>query len=495
MTAQHGPTSRRGSGPALRVCASLAVMLLLAPIGGASAQAVLRGPTISNINVGPRAPNLNIGPSLNPSLHYSPNLYGTDAPPPSGGPTKRVERSGGGRADKTGQARKTAASEPDRRYVAKEVLIEIDGSPTDADADALARRHRLTRLQSQALPLVGGTLFRWRVPDSRSVENVVRELVADGSVRSAQPNYRFILQQALAASEGDPAQYALASLRLPQAHALARGDHVTVAVIDSGIDFAHPELAGAIGATYDPIGGNEPPHSHGTGIAAVIAAHGRLMGSSPAVSLLAIRAFGAASSSRVESTSFTVLRSLDFAVSKGARVVNMSFAGPQDGLIAKGLAAAAAKGVVLVAASGNAGPKSPPLFPAADRNVIAVTATDAADKFFAASNRGSYITLSAPGADILTAAPDAKYQMASGTSFAAAYVSGIVALMIERNPALAPDEVRIILTRTAHDLGAPGRDDLFGAGKADALAAVTAADAPVATAAGRPGEASQTSTR
>jgi hypothetical protein len=496
MKVQRGSSSRRRLGHLLALFGIAAALLLMGPPDRAQAQAALRGPTISNINVGPRVPNLNIGPSLNPHLHYSPNLYGSDAP--SGGAPGGAGQGGGAKSSRNGNAgqpRRTATSEPDRRYIAREVLIEIDGSPSDAAADALARRHRLTRLQSQPLPLVGGTLFRWRIPDSRSVENVVRELVADGSVRSAQPNYRFILQQASAASEGDPAQYALASLRLPQAHVLARGDRVTIAVIDSAIDVAHPELAGSIGATLDAVGGNDLPHSHGTGIAAVIAAHGRLMGSSPAVSLVAIRAFGAASSNRAESTSFAVVRSLDFAVSKGARIINMSFAGPQDTLIAKALAAAAAKGVVLVAASGNAGPKSPPLFPAADRNVIAVTATDASDKFFAASNRGSYIALSAPGADILTAAPDAKYQVASGTSFAAAYVSGIVALMLERNPALTPEAVRAILTRTAHDLGAPGRDDLFGAGKADAFAAVTAADAPVATAAGRPGEASQTSTR
>ena len=128
----------------------------------------------------------------------------------------------------------------------------------------------------------------------------------------------------------------------------------------------------------------------------------------------------------------------------------------------------------MVAAAGNAGPKSPPLYPAANANVIAVSATDAQDKLFAASNRGSYIALAAPGVDIFLPAPDEKYQMTSGTSFSAAYVSGLAALMLERNPALKPDEVRAILMKTARDLGPPGRDDLFGAGEADAFAAVSA---------------------
>ena len=113
--------------------------------------------------------------------------------------------------------------------------------------------------------------------------------------------------------------------------------------------------------------------------------------------------------------------------------------------------------------------------------MIAVSATDAQDRLFAASNRGSYIAVAAPGVDIFLPAPDDKYQMTSGTSFSAAYVSGVAALVLERNPALKPDEVRAILMKTARDLGAPGRDDLFGAGEADAYAAVTAA----ATRAGR----------
>jgi subtilisin family serine protease len=212
------------------------------------------------------------------------------------------------------------------------------------------------------------------------------------------------------------------------------------------------------------------------------------MGSAPKARILAIRAFGAAANG-AESTSFVILKSLDFAASHGAQIVNMSFAGPKDPLVERGIAAAATKGMVLVAASGNAGPKSPPLYPAANPNVIAVSATDAHDRLFPASNRGGHIAVSAPGVDIFLPAPDGKYQMTSGTSFSAAYVSGLAALMMERNPQLAPAEVRAILTKTARDLGAPGRDDLFGAGEADAFLAVTAvqdAAVPVATAADQP---------
>jgi subtilisin family serine protease len=184
-----------------------------------------------------------------------------------------------------------------------------------------------------------------------------------------------------------------------------------------------------------------------------------------------------------------ILKSLDYAAAHGAQIVNMSFAGPKDPLVERGIAASAGKGMVLVAASGNAGPKSPPLYPAANPGVIAVSATDAHDGLFPASNRGSHIAVAAPGVDIFLPAPDGKYQMTSGTSFSAAYISGLAALMMERNPQIRPEDLRAILIKTARDLGAPGRDDLFGAGEADAFSAVTAvagSGVPVAIAPDQP---------
>jgi hypothetical protein len=104
------------------------------------------------------------------------------------------------------------------------------------------------------------------------------------------------------------------------------------------------------------------------------------------------------------------------------------------------------------AAAGNAGPKSPPLYPGADPNVIAVTATDADDKLFNGANRDKYISVAAPGVDILVPAPEGEYQITTGTSVAAAEVSGIVALLLERNPKLTPADIRRILTASAKRL-------------------------------------------
>ena len=238
-------------------------------------------------------------------------------------------------------------------------------------------------------------------------------------------------------SEGDVSQYAIAQLRLPQAHALARGMNVTIAVIDSGVDVKHPELANSVADTFDALGSKEGPHVHGTGVAGAIVAHARLMGSAPEARLLAIRAFGVGANG-AESTSYVILKALDYAAEHGAQIINMSFAGPKDPMIERGVAATASRGILMVAAAGNAGAKSPPLYPAANPNVIAVSGTDAQEKLFAASNRGNHIAIAAPGADIFLPAPDEKYQITSGTSFSAAYISGVAALMLERNPALKP---------------------------------------------------------
>src|SRR6266581_2974456 len=490
--------------------AALALTVAALPVAcldGAAvhAQSIMRSP---NLNIGSRIPSINstvmprIDPNIanlrtHPACSYA---YRDSNGECSDKPVSSADGGGGSGGSSGKNKNKNKNSGPlsrllqtvlDSRTIAGEIVAEIDGSLSDAQADELARRHRLERIGSQNFPLIGATIGLFRIVDRRTVETVGRELAADGA-RSVQANFRYALQdQKTAITEGDPAQYALLKLRLPQAHTLAHGANVTIAVIDSGIDIRHPELANAIAGSFDALGSKEGPHVHGTGIAGAIVSHARLMGSAPAARILAIRAFGVAPGG-AESTSFVILKGLDYAAANGAQIVNMSFAGPKDALIERGIAAAAAKGIVMVAAAGNAGPKSPPLYPAANANVIAVSATDAQDRLFAASNRGGHIAVAAPGVDIFLPAPDEKYQITSGTSFSAAYISGLAALLLERNPALKPDEVRAILMKTARDLGAPGRDDLFGAGEADAYAAVSAVApapaTPVATVSDRPAE-------
>jgi subtilisin family serine protease len=356
-------------------------------------------------------------------------------------------------------------------------VVSLPPGLSGRDLDELARRHRLTRVESHSLGLTGTMLHRWRISDGRSVSDVIRALEADRSaVRRAQPNYRFALQQD-SVSTAAYAQYALGKLHLPQAHRLSIGDKVMVAVIDSGIDATHPEIDGLVAGSLDALNSRDGPHGHGTAMASAIIAHARLRGVAPAARILAIRAFDSTGTAN-QATTLTILRGLDWAVAHGARVINMSFAGPNDPELARGIAAARQQGIVLVAAVGNAGPKSPPLFPASDPNVIAVTATDAQDKLLPVANRGRHIAVAAPGVDILAAAPDGIYQMVSGTSIAAAHVSGIVALMIALKRDLSPAAVKTLLLSCARDLGPKGRDDQFGAGLVDAYRAVQALKEP-----------------
>jgi subtilisin family serine protease len=361
----------------------------------------------------------------------------------------------------------------ERRFVPNEVLLNISAATSARAVDAIAQKYRLTRLDLQDFALTRHRLARLRINDGRPVGTVIRSLRSDPRVLGAQPNYLYAMQQGAAApAAADPLQYFLAKLHLTEAHALAKGERVLVAVVDTPIDAAHPDLAGAIEASFDATGDADKPHAHGTGIASVIAAHGKLTGAAPGVRILAAHAFSAANSS---GTSLHILKGLDWAGKSKARIVNMSFAGPADAELHDMLVALRGNGAVLVAAVGNAGPKSPPLYPAADPNVIAVTATDMDDKPFGRANRGTHIAVAAPGVNILAAAPDGGYQMPSGTSFAAAEISGIAALLLERNPKLDTAAIRRILMATAHDLGPPGHDDQFGSGLADALAAVNAA--------------------
>jgi subtilisin family serine protease len=481
----------------------LAALSLIVGWGGSPALAqMMRSP---NINISSRVPNIDramprIDPNLagrsvtgldrNTRIPLSCTAADRDSGNCSGQPFASADRSGRKNGKKAGNTSPEASL--GSRAIANEIVAEIDGTLSEAQVDALARRYGLRRIESRSFELIGATVGLFRISGRKTVEAASREFAGDNGVRSVQPNFRYVLQDQNAGfSESNTAQYALSKLRLPQAHALADGANVTIAVIDSGIDLKHPEFSGVTITAFDPLDSKDGPHAHGTGVAGAIVSHVRLMGSAPAAHILAIRAFGT-SGKGAESTTYVILKGFDLAAGHGAQVVNMSFAGPKDAIVGRGLAALAARKIVLVAAVGNAGPKSPPLYPAADPNVMAVSATDAQDKLFAASNRGSYIALSAPGVDLFLPAPDDKYQITSGTSFSSAYISGLAALVLQRNPALKPDEVRSILTKTARDLGPPGPDDQFGAGEGDAFAAVSAVAAsltPVAAAAGRPATA------
>jgi hypothetical protein len=363
----------------------------------------------------------------------------------------------------------------DQTFVPNEVITAFEPNTTPQAIDQFARRYDLTQIETQNFPLIGTSLYRWRVGGGRSVASVVQALGSENIVASVQPNYIYTLQEAAGAAagtQGDAAQYVLAELQIEQAHRIAIGRNVLVAVIDSEIDGKHPDLDGTIVKSYDALGSDAAPHLHGTEIAGAIASHGKLIGIASGAQVLAVHAFDD-TPGLAKGYSFAIYKGLQWATDNGARVVNMSFTGSADPTLRRLMAAACDKGIVLIAAAGNAGPQSEPLYPAADPNVIAVTATDSDDHIFKMANRGRYIAVAAPGVDILALAPGDAYQLTTGTSIAAAHVSGIAALLLERKPSLKPSDIRAILIATAKPPGPPVPDSDFGAGLVNAYRAVT----------------------
>jgi len=410
-----------------------------------------------------------------------PPLQPVNLPPPGGG-------AGAPSAGKSTPKSTTAALRkgfnlppPGAPFVPNEVILDVPTSVSEAQLNAISGRHGMTRMETQTFRLTGRRLFRWRIDNGTSVSDMIRSISGETQVAGAQANFLFTLaQEQIPAMNSD--QYAPERLNLPEAHKLATGSRVLVAVIDSGIDASHPDLAGAIVRSYDAaaaaINGGAgsatastgEPHAHGTGMAGAIAARRSTLGVAPRVGVLAVRAFDPRNTSG-EGTTFNIVKAVEWSVENGARIINMSFAGPADPRLADVLDRAAKRGIVLIAAAGNAGPNSPPLFPAADKNVIAVTATDMEDRIYSGAVRGNHIAVAAPGVEVLVPAPGGNFQFTTGTSVAAAHVSGVAALLLERNPKLTNNDVRRILTRTAKSLGPRSRD--FGAGLVNAYQAVS----------------------
>jgi subtilisin family serine protease len=364
-----------------------------------------------------------------------------------------------------------AAPSDDNRFVPDEVIFEVRNTIPQSMVDDFARRNRLTRISSHRLELIGSTVFRYRIADGRQVPDVVRALEQDLRIASVQPNFIYRLADDPARNSMSGTQYAAAKMHLPEAHRFSTGQGVVVAVIDSGIDSANPELAGSIADALDVVDGLARPHKHGTAVAGIIGARANLMGVAPGAKLLAIRAFAGEGGKLGEGdTTDHIVRSIEWAHQRGARVVNMSFTGPRDPLLSRELRAGTEKGIVFVAAAGNEGPNAA----AADDSVIAVTATDAADKLYPAANRGPHICLAAPGVNVLVTAPSDAYEFRSGTSLAAAHVSGVVALLLQSRPDLSPKAMRTILLNRARHLGTEtGNDGDCRIGLTDALAMVT----------------------
>jgi hypothetical protein len=364
------------------------------------------------------------------------------------------------------------------RFASRQVVLQFGPDVTSQQVTATAQRFGLTVVSQQNVAALRRTLYTFRINNGQSVPDVIREVQGAGLNAAAQPDYTYSLMQDPydpTTDLGNPAQYIVKKFELAAVHRISEGNDIVIALIDSRVDLQQPDFAGRIIDNYDAgCGPNAPPDPHGTGMAGAIASHVGLLGIAPSAKIIAICAFGGTGTS-VEATSANIIRGLDYAIEHNAKIVNMSFAGPQDPALAQELQIAREKGILIIAAAGNAGPQSPPLYPGADPNVLAVTATDAHDHLFNGANQGDYIAVAAPGVNVLVPAPNANVQYTTGTSVASANVSGVAALLLAEQPSRSPEDIRDILVQTATHLGTPGTNPQFGAGLVDPLKALRSA--------------------
>ncbi len=280
------------------------------------------------------------------------------------------------------------------------------------------------------------------------------------------------------------AEWYATALRYDKLHAITEGDGVTVAVVDTGVDASHPDLRGNVLRGVDAWSpgrdGRTDNDGHGTAMATLIAGHGHgpgdgdgILGVAPRAKILPVGAFAPGS---VTFSPADLAAGIRYAVDQGATVICLSITGGSDPRIEDSVRYARSRGATLVAAAGNKPRDHSLAFPAAYPGVIAVSATDRAGNFAGDVSISDFgVLLAAPGADVISAAPQGGYTTASGTSSAAALVAGVAALIQAKYPGLNGDGVYERLRATAVDKGPSGHDAEYGYGVINPLAALTAA--------------------
>lgn len=274
-------------------------------------------------------------------------------------------------------------------------------------------------------------------------------------------------------------QWALVKLRATEAWKIGSGSQVTIAVIDSGIDMDHPELAGRIVEGYDFVNDQveaEDDFGHGTQVAGVAAAATNneigIAGLAWEAQVMPVKVLD--NQGRGVSSDLTC--AIFWAAQKGADVANISIIsfGPSFGM-QRAINYANDQGMLVFAAAGNFFEDGNPItFPAAYNGVVAVGATDREDGHAWFSTAGSFVDIAAPGVSIFSPFPPTheEYRSVYGTSLAAPHGSGLAALVLSVAPGLSSAQVVTIIEESAVDFGEPGRDDMYGHGRIDAAAAM-----------------------
>jgi subtilase family protein len=335
---------------------------------------------------------------------------------------------------------------------------------------ALAGEYRLTQLAEWPIPLLKVHCAVFEIPKDLTQAMMLQILRAEPRVRLAEPMGVF---ETRAETYNDPyvaLQSGFKQLDVADAHGLSRGEGVRVAVIDTGVDVGHPDLAKRVVATRDLAGGTDEQFRrdrHGTEVAGVIAAlannHLGIVGVAPAVKLIALKACWQLeeNTDKARCNSFTLAKAISAAIDLKSQVVNLSLGGPSDRLLAQLVETGIRRGIVFVGAASGPGPGFPQDVP----GVIAVAASE--------SGVSGQHQLHAPGREILTLLPKGHYDFASGSSLAAAHVTGTVALMLAHHPGLDATRIFDLLDRTSSPLIAT---DSSGSRSINACAALASID-------------------
>jgi subtilisin family serine protease len=315
-------------------------------------------------------------------------------------------------------------------------------------AAALAREHGLTLITDWPMPLLGVDCYAMAVPADQTPELVAQALSHDPRVAWAQASHVYRTR-----GHNDPlysTQPAAQAWHLTELHAVATGRDVRVAIIDSGVDDNHPDLAGQIARKQNFVDGRrDAPERHGTAVAGIIAARADngigIVGVAPNVRLFALRACWEETEQATLCTSLTLAMALHDAIEHSADVINLSLSGPSDRLLVKLIDTALARHITVVGALDGDLPDGG--FPASHAGVIAVA--DAADP--SAAGRA----LLAPGRDVPTTLPGGRWNLVSGSSYAAAHVTGLFALLRERLPLRAdPPSASSVVSLTNGEIDA-----------------------------------------
>jgi thermitase len=274
-------------------------------------------------------------------------------------------------------------------------------------------------------------------------------------------------------------QWHLRKIAGPQAWSFTTGSaSVVVAVVDSGVFAAHADLASKLVPGWNFVQSNSDTGDvlgHGTAVAGTVAAETNngigvagVNWASRIMPLVVVTAGDYAAYSDIAAA-------IQYAADRGVRIINVSIGGASpSAALQNAVDYAWSRGSVVFASAMNDG-TSVPYYPAACRHVVGVSATDPNDRLASFSNYGSWVTLSAPGTNILTTVAGGGYGYWNGTSFSSPIVAGVAALLLAANPQLSNDALVSLLEQTADDIGDPGFDSYFGWGRVNASRAVMAA--------------------